>query len=146
MKVEQVKASVMIDRLKEELKKYKELEPPPWSYFVKTGVHAERPPMQPDWWYIRAASILRKIYLKGPIGVSRLRTIYGGKQRRGQSPEKFKKGGGKIIRTILQQLERAGLIVKVDKKGRKPSKTGVELLERLAEEIVARGEECGRGA
>lgn len=146
MKVEQVKASVMIDRLKEELKKYKELEPPRWSYFVKTGTHAERPPVQQDWWYIRAASLLRKLYLKGPIGISRLRTMYGGRQRRGQNPERFRKGGGKCIRTILQQLEQAGLVVKIDKRGRKPSKAGVELLEKLAEEILSRGERSGRGA
>jgi len=145
MKVENVRPSVMIERLKEELKKYKELEPPRWSYFVKTGVHAERPPMQPDWWYIRAASILRKIYLQGPIGVSRLRTMYGGRQRRGQEPERFRKGSGKIIRTILQQLEQAGLVEKADKKGRKPSKAGVELLERLADEILSKGDESGRG-
>jgi len=139
MKVEQIKASAIIERLKEELKKYKELEPPKWSYFVKTGVYAERPPMQPDWWYIRAASILRKLYLKGPIGVSRLRTMYGGRKNRGQAPERFRKGGGKIIRTILQQLEKAGLAEKVDKKGRKISKTGVELLERIAGELLATG-------
>jgi small subunit ribosomal protein S19e len=139
MKVEQVKASVMIDRLKEELKKYKELEPPKWSFFAKTGVHAERPPIQPDWWYIRAASVLRKLHLAGPIGVSRLRTMYGGRKNRGRAPERFRKGGGKIIRTILQQLEKAGLAEKADRRGRKISKSGAELLEKLADEILSGG-------
>jgi small subunit ribosomal protein S19e len=27
----------------------------------------------PDWWFVRAASMLRKLYLRGPIGVSRMR-------------------------------------------------------------------------
>jgi small subunit ribosomal protein S19e len=139
MKVTMVPADKLIARLKEELKRYKELEPPHWARFVKTGAHRERPPDQPDWWHIRAASVLRRIYLDGPVGVSRLRTYYGGRQNRGQKPEHFRKGGGKIIRTILQQLERAGLVMKIDKKGRKPSKKGVELLERLAEEVASGG-------
>ena len=135
MKVTSVPADKLIGRLKEELKKYKELEPPHWAHFVKTGAHRERPPDQPDWWYILAASMLRRLYLDGPVGVSRLRTYYGGRQNRGQAPEHFRKGSGKIVRTILQQLEKAGLVIKLDKKGRKPSKKGVELLERLASEV-----------
>lgn len=135
MKALGVKADQLINRLKDELKQYKELEPPSWSYFAKTGVHRERPPEQPDWWYIRAASVLRRIYVEGPIGVSRLRTRYGGRQNRGQAPEHFRRGSGKIIRTILQQLEQAGLVKKVEKRGRKPTEKGIQLLERLAEEL-----------
>lgn len=129
----EVPAARLLERLKEELKAYPELKPPHWSYFVKTGVHAERRPEQPDWWYMRAASIMRRLYLDGPVGVSRLRTYYGGRKNRGQAPEHFRKAGGKIIRTILQQLEKAGFAEKV-KGGRRLTRKGVELLYRLAEE------------
>ena len=83
---------------------------PEWSKFVKTGAGKERPPVELDWWQLRAASILRAVYLKGPIGVSKLRTKYGNNKNRGHKPAAFVKGSGKIIRTILQQLEKAGLV------------------------------------
>ena len=119
------------------------IEPPPWAMFVKTGVHKERPPQDPDWWYIRAAAVLRKLYLNGPIGVSRLRKMYGGRHRRGHSPPKFAKGSGAVIRKILQQLEEAGLAEKADNKGRVASKKGKELLEEAAK-IVLKAEAAQR--
>lgn len=135
MPVREVSANALIERLSEELKKLGELKPPEWSRFVKTGVHKERPPEQPGWWYTRAASLLRRIYLDSPVGISRLRTYYGGRQNRGQAPEHFRKAGGKVIRTVLQQLERAGLVTKVEREGRKITPKGVALLERLAGQL-----------
>ncbi|MEW6593020.1 MAG: 30S ribosomal protein S19e [Candidatus Hadarchaeota archaeon] len=135
MSVRVVHADALIKRLSEELKKLKELEPPVWARFAKTGAHKERPPDKPDWWYSRAASIVRKLYLEGPVGVSRLRTYYGGRQNRGQAPEHFRKAGGKIIRAIFQQLEKAGLTIKVGRAGRKLSPQGVKLIEDLAGEV-----------
>lgn len=92
------------------------IKKPEWAEFVKTGVFKERPPVDSDWWYMRAASMLLKIHKLGPVGVSKLKTKYGGRKNMGVAPEHFFKGSGKIIRTILQQLEVAGLL-KQDKKG-----------------------------
>ena len=127
----EVAADKLIEKLKEELKKIKEISPPDWSKFVKSGVHKERYPEQEDFWYIRAASILRRIYLDGPIGTERLRTYYGGRKRRGHKPAHFRKASGNIIRKILQQLEKAGLVEKT-KKGRKITNKGQSLLDRIA--------------
>ncbi len=137
MSVHEVHAAALIKRVSEELKKLKELTPPKWSHFVKTGAHKERPPERPDWWYMRAASLLRRIYINGPVGISRLRTHYGGRQRRGQAPDHFRKAGGKIIRTILQQLEQAGLVKKVERGGRKLTPKSASMLENLAKQIKA---------
>jgi len=126
----------LIEKVAAYLKENKVIEPPQWAMFVKTGVHKERPPQNPDWWYIRAAAIMRKLYLKGPIGVSRLRTAYGGRHRRGHRPPKFAKGSGAIIRKILQQLEEAGLAEKADRKGRVLTKKGRELLEEAAKIVL----------
>ncbi len=92
------------------------IKKPEWAELVKTGVFKERPPVDSDWWYMRAASMLLKIQKLGCVGVSKLRTKYGGRKNRGVAPEHFFRGSGKIIRTILQQLEVAGLL-KQDKKG-----------------------------
>ena len=75
--------------------------------------------VQDDWWYIRAASILRKIYMKGPMGVSRLRVAYGGRNRRGVKPNHFARGSGAVIRRVLQQLEKANYIQKKSGHGSK---------------------------
>jgi len=89
-----------------------------------------------DWWYLRCASLLRKLYIHGPIGVSRLRTEYGGRKRRGRSVEHVRPGGGSSIREPLQQLEKAGLVTRVEKEGRKLSRDGVSLLNKLAAQIL----------
>ena len=46
-----------------------------------------------------------QIYRHGPIGVSKLRTKYGGKKNRGHKPEHFYKGSGSVARKVLQQFE-----------------------------------------
>ncbi len=137
MSVQEVTAAALIKRVSEELKKLKELTPPKWSYFAKTGAHKERPPEQLDWWHARAASLLRRIYIDGPVGISRLRSYYGGRQKRGQAPEHFRRAGGKIIRVVLQQLEKAGLVAKAARKGRKLTPKGAAMLEKIAGQVKA---------
>ncbi|NIM47048.1 MAG: 30S ribosomal protein S19e [Candidatus Aenigmarchaeota archaeon] len=124
----------LIGKLSEELKKNENIKPPEWSKFVKTGVSSERPPSQGDWWFLRSAAILRKIYLNGPIGTQRLRNVFGGRRRRGHKPAHHRKAGGKIIRLILQQLEGAGYIKKTEKprKGRIITSKGQKLLIKTA--------------
>ena len=83
-------------KLAEELKQFPELKAPEWSYFVKSSVARQRPIQEPDFWYKRTASILRQIYINGAAGVSRLRTRYGSRKKRGSKPEEFRKASGKI--------------------------------------------------
>jgi len=133
--VKDVPPDVFLRKLKEYIKKnIPEVKPPEWAFYVKTGVAKERPPDDPDWWYMRAASLLRKLYLCGPIGVERLRSFYGGRKDRGVRPEHHANGGGSNIRKILQQLEAAGLVEKVDK-GRILTREGRSLLDKLAAEV-----------
>jgi len=119
-------------KLSEILKSMSEFKMPEWAAFVKTGVSKDRPPVEKDFWFKRAASILRQIYINKVVGVNRLRTRYGSKQNRGMKPERFKKSSGKIIRVILQQAESAGLLEKYKESGkragRKLTDKGKELL------------------
>lgn len=115
-----VDANTLIERTASEFKKVESFQIPHWAVFVKTSHAKQRTPDNADWWYFRAASMLRKFYMmKGPIGVSKLRTKYGSKKNRGHQPEHCYKASGKITRTILQQLEKAGFVQQVDKKGHK---------------------------
>ena len=130
-----VNPNSLISKAAEELKKIEIIKPTSWVSFVKTGVHKERPPADKDFWYKRSASILRKIYIYGPIGVSKLRIKYGGKKSRGTKPEEFRKAGGNIIRKILQQLEKAELIKQIEigvHKGRIITPKGKKFLDNIA--------------
>jgi len=124
-----------------ELKKFEELTPPEWAGFVKTGHFKQRPPMEEDWWYMRSAAVLRSVYRLGPIGTNKLRAKYGGKKNRGVEPEIAAKGSGAIIRKVLQQLEKAGLIKTAEKKkgnkGRIITPKGRSFLDKIATKIVA---------
>ena len=136
--IEDAPTQELIEKVAEKLKKIEAIKPPEWSKFVKTGVHKERPPVREDWWYVRASAILRSIYKLGPIGVSKLRIKYGGIKNRGFASEHFYKGSGSIIRKIIQQLEKAGLIKQESKgvhKGRVLTREGLELLKKSVEEI-----------
>jgi len=110
---------------------------PEWAYFVKTSHGKERVPDNSEWWYFRAASILRQIYIKGKVGVGKLRTKYGTRKDRGHRPEKFVKASGKIIRTILQGFDKSGLTVLVKEKefGRKLTKKGKEFIDSVANKL-----------
>lgn len=119
--------------LAEALKKVPEVKAPEWSLFVKTGVSKQRVPESEDFWYIRTASILRQLYIHGVVGVERLRTRYGGRKNRGVRPARFKKSSGKIIRTILQQTEKAEMVETVKERqfGRRLTKKGRDFLDSI---------------
>ncbi len=130
--------SELIEKAAEELKKLESIKAPEWAVFVKTGMHKERPPVKNDWWYVRAASILRQVYRFGPVGVSKLRIKYGGKKNRGVKPEHFYKGSGSIIRKIIQQLEKEGFVktdLKSLRKGRLITAKGKKFLDDVAGKI-----------
>jgi small subunit ribosomal protein S19e len=125
----------LISELSEHLKKdVKEVKPPDWSRFVKTGSSREKPPDDPEWWYTRAASVLRKVCLNQPIGVAKLRKQYGGRVDTGVEPEHSRKGGGSNLRSILQQLEEAKLVEKTSR-GRVLTPRGSSLVDRTSDKI-----------
>ena len=129
-----VSAQTLIEETAKSLKEDKVVEMPKWAEYVKTGVHKERKPQNDGWWYVRSASVLRRIYIEGPVGVERLRTFYGGRKNRGRRPEKFKKSSGKIIRTILKQLDEKGMTLS-GKTGRTITAAGQSYLDKISSEM-----------
>ncbi len=118
-------------KLAEALKQVPEFKSPEWVEFVKSSPSKERPIEDADFWYKRAASVLKQIYTHKVVGVNRLRTKYGSKKNRGFKPERFVKAGGKIIRTILQQADKAGFTESVkDLRGVKEKRMGRKLTEK----------------
>ena len=133
----EIHSDLFIETLASKLKNMNEFKMPEWAMFVKTGAAKVKPPERNDWWHIRAASILRSIYMRGIVGVSKLRTKYGSRKKRGARPEKFYKASGKLIRTVLQQATKVGFVehIKENKAGRRITKKGKEFLESLAVEL-----------
>jgi len=121
------------------LKRTGKIELPKWSDLVKTAKHKELAPYDPDWYYVRAAAIARRVYLRGNVGVGAMRKIYGGSQRRGTIKEKFSMSGGSIPRHIFAQLETMKIIEKSDgpKGGRRITETGQRDLDSIAGQIKA---------
>ncbi len=134
-KVHDVPADVLLSKLTDILKN-EDIPAPSWASFVKTGSHADRPPHEKDWWYTRCASILRKIYLHGPIGINDLRKEFGGGKPVGYGAAHHRDAGGAIIRNAIHGLEKLGYVEKVEKKGRVVTKQGMQKLDRLATEIL----------
>ena len=137
MSVFVVQPEKIIEILAKKLREYPNISPPEGSEFWKTAFFKELAPMDSEnFWYIRCASILRKVKKLGPIGVNKLRKLYGGRNRKGPSKHHSARGAGKIIRVALQQLERSNLVMKAEKKGRVVSPEGISFLERTAHSVI----------
>ena len=127
-----VPANDLIVKVAGLLKTDQTIQPPTWAGSVKLSSHNERVPEQKDFWYARCASLLRTLYVRGtPVGVQRLRHKYGGRTSHIVSRSHHRKGGGKNIRFMLQQLEKAGLVQK-EKVGRTLTAKGRSLLDKAS--------------
>jgi small subunit ribosomal protein S19e len=133
-----VPAEDLIEAVAEKIES--DLEEPEWLAFTKTGTGRELPPEQEDFWSHRAASLLRKVAVDGPVGVQRLRTVYGdaanGSTRYRVRPKHKRDGSGNVIRTALQQLEDAGHVETAEGRGRTVTGKGRALLDDTAEEVI----------
>ena len=130
-----VPAEKLILKTAEKLKGNDNIVPPEWAEYAKTGRHTEKAPVQEDWWFTRSASILRKLYVKGPMGSSRLAAGYGGFADKDSMPNRAVKGSRNIARKCMMQLEAAGLLVSKEKQGRSISPAGQSLLDNAAKEV-----------
>ncbi|EMA33314.1 30S ribosomal protein S19e [Halobiforma nitratireducens] len=133
-----VPADDLIEALAEDLEE--RLDEPDWAQFAKTGADRELPPEQEDFWAVRAASLLRKVADRGPIGVERLATEYGGAKdgstRYRVAPAHRTDGSRNLIRTILQQLEEEDLVETAEGEGRRITADGQSLLDDTAGDVL----------
>ena len=129
--VNDIPGQKLVSKLAQALKGEKALQPPEWAPFAKTAAHREKAPEQPDWWHHRAASVLRKLYLRGPLGTERLARLYSGTVDRGGKPNRSHPGSRKVLRLMMQQLETAELVER-SSKGRCVAPRGQALLNNTA--------------
>jgi len=125
----------LIASIAEELKKNENIKPPEWSSLVKTGIHREKAPGEPDWWFMRVAAVLRKVYIYGPIGTEKLSAHFGGRVDKGSKPYHAWTGSRSIVRASLKQLESSGLVTPYKKNGRMISPKGQKMLDNASHVI-----------
>ncbi len=128
-----VKASDLVNAAASKLKDM--IKKPEYLNYVKSGADKERPPVDPNFWYIRNASILRQIYLNGPIGISKLRTRYGGRREHVIHAHHHRKAGGSIISDSFKGLEEIKFIKKTNE-GRVITPAGKSFLDKVSTEIA----------
>jgi small subunit ribosomal protein S19e len=131
-----VPPQLLIDQTAVKLQEIEQIAPPEWAGDVKTGTHTETQPVQENWWHIRTAAVLRKVYVNGPIGTERLAGEFGGAKDRNAKPYKAVKGSRSIIRNVLQQLEAAELVAADKNRGRIITPKGQSLLDNAARDVM----------
>jgi small subunit ribosomal protein S19e len=143
--VKDVPAKEFIQEYAKFLKKGNKIRIPEWATYYKTACYKDLSPYDPDWLYIRAASVAYQLYMRGKVGVNTLRKHYSKKQRSGTCTEHSRKTAGKCIRYCLIELENAQLVGKmsfedktgnVSLMGKALTKRGQTDMDRIAAKIA----------
>ncbi|KAI5159909.1 small subunit ribosomal protein S19e [Nematocida ausubeli] len=141
MKVEEICPEQFINVLSKSLKEEKKIERPAEADHIKTGHGREQAPVSEDWYHVRAASLLRKLYMeeltnpeksKYGFGVMWFARVYGGAKNNGHKPSHTVSGSKSLVRRILQSLENVKLVSTMPKGGRKLTQTGHAYLQEIA--------------
>ena len=133
----EVDSGELVKKAAEKLKE-QGISKPSYVDYVKTGPSKDRTPTDAAFWYVRCASILRQTYVNGPIGISKLRTRYGSRQRHVVHRAHHKKAGGSMIKDAFDGLEKLGYVKKT-KEGREITSKGRSLLDKVANEMLKSG-------
>ena len=117
---------------------------------MKTAVHKELAPYDPNWLFVRAAAVARKIYIRSSgLGVKALRSMFGSNGRNGTISSHRRISDGKIIRYSIKQLGKMGFVdlvvvqaeddsgkrVQVATKGKQLTKKGRSEMDKIATQI-----------
>ncbi|PGG97557.1 40S ribosomal protein S19 [Polytolypa hystricis UAMH7299] len=140
--VRDVDAQKFINAYSAFLKRQGKLQIPGWVDTVKTSPSNELPPQSIDWFYVRAASVARHIYLRKTVGVGRLRKVHGSTKNRGSRPSHHVNASGAVDRKVVQALEKIGVLEHdEDKGGRRITQAGQRDLDRIAKTTLEEDEE-----
>jgi small subunit ribosomal protein S19e len=132
--VREVPPDLFVQKLSKYLEGNHLITVPDWADLVKSGCLKQMPPSFSNWWYTRAASIARQVYLHPHTSVTGLRNRYGSKKHYGVAPCHFCKSSGKIVRIILHQLTTLQWVEGTED-GRILTSRGQKQLDIIAQEV-----------
>lgn len=134
--VKDVSSEDFINTYAKFLQRQGKLDVPAYVELVKTSAGNEMPPQDAEgWFYKRAASVARTIYLKKDIGVGALNRRYGSAKNRGTRRSKHYDASGSVNRNVVQALEKLGVVELSPKGGRRISENGQRDLDRIAAQV-----------
>merc|ERR1712093_792830 len=116
--VKDVPADEFIKACADFLKRQPKFDVPKYHDIVKTSVIKEFAPYDEDWFYVRSASILRKVYL-----------------RKGTGKAHFGTASGAIIRKAMLELEKLEMMEHCSDGGRVITSKGRAEMDRIAGNI-----------
>jgi len=116
--VRDVPAHKWVKAMAQQFKREGKILVPTCTDFIKTSHGRERAPQNPDWYYMRCASVLRRIYKRPGTGYGGLSKAYGNRKNRGSMPERTIRAATGPIHWACKSLEGLKLIAKGKGKGR----------------------------
>eukprot|EP01115_Flamella_aegyptia_P002615 TRINITY_DN136729_c0_g1_i1.p1 TRINITY_DN136729_c0_g1~~TRINITY_DN136729_c0_g1_i1.p1 ORF type:complete len:143 (-),score=25.44 TRINITY_DN136729_c0_g1_i1:180-608(-) len=134
--VKDVNSHEFVNAYSKYLKRSGKMNPPEWTNIAKTACYKELSPQDPDWFYIRTASLARKVYLRQNTGLGGFKKLYGSGARNGTKPRHHRNASGSVIRHALKQLTELGIIEVSNKGGRKITQKGQRELDGIAVSLV----------
>merc|ERR1712168_1211652 len=118
------------------LKKSGKMKVPEWADLIKLSRFHEQGPHNQDWFFVRAASVARHLYIRSPAGVGSFTKIYGARKRNGSAPSHFMRASQSVSRRVLQALEEMALVEQDTNGGRKLTSQGRRDMDRIAAQIA----------
>lgn len=133
--VRDVKTFRFIKVMASHLKQSGKLFVPNCAEYIKTSHGREKAPENPDWYYIRCAAVLRRIYLRPGTGLGGLSKKFGSKKNRGSQPEITTRAATGPLHWACKSLEGLKYISKGKVSGRILTKEGRRVADTIAANI-----------
>ena len=133
-KIDLVDSQRLTTAIAAHLKQEGKLNVPAWVGDVKTSSYKVYVPDNEDWFYVRAASIMRRL-CKRTAGIGSLTKVYGGKTRKMVKPAISTRASKNPNRKAVQALEALGWL-KMGTKGRVPTAEGINAVLNIADLVL----------
>jgi len=130
--VRDVPANKWVKAMAQQFKREGKIQVPNCADLVKTCHGRERAPQSNDWYYLRAAAVLRRIYLRPGTGYGGLGKAFAVKKNRGSKPERTIKAAVGPLHWACKALESLKLIAKGKSKGRVLTREGRKRADTVA--------------
>ena len=133
-----------VKAMAQHLKQEGKLFVPNCTEFMKTSHGRERAPQNPDWYFIRCASVLRAIYVRPGTGYGGMSKRFGIKKNRGSQPEITTRAARGLLHWCCRSLEGLKLIAKGKESGRVITKEGRKKSDTIAFNVLIRRKAGGK--
>jgi small subunit ribosomal protein S19e len=141
-----VSANKWVRTMAAHLKQSGKLFVPNCTELTKNSHGNERAPQNPDWYYYRAAAVLRRIYLRPGTGYGGLGKAFAVLKNNGSRPEKTIKAARGMLHWVCRSLEGLKLVQKGKQSGRVLTRDGRRKCDAIAFNVKSGRKTVGAAA